>query len=233
MAIVYFPSGTKIAQRNTVSASYEVIAFASFPNTIFFFDTGSSLNAISSSVTDCISSSFALTASVALNAVAATGGGGSSTQFYEFPVQSARISGSFVTAYPNWGWALEMHQNNAAATWQMRLPTNYSSSLTNKLQFFATGSQAGTQNVYFNVQLTAITASAEVNVTGSTPQINVPLSHSFAADQPGGWLREVSLDLTGSAVTSSAFLFYKINRVGGTMTGSVAMVSNMLEWTAS
>jgi len=63
MAIIYFPKNASIIRRDTVSGSMVVESIGVSPNSIFFFDTASHLEAISSSVTDCISASYSKTAS--------------------------------------------------------------------------------------------------------------------------------------------------------------------------
>jgi len=72
MAIIYFPKNASIIRRDTVSGSMVVETIGVSPNSIFFFDTASHLEAISSSVTDCISSSYSITASYASNGISSS-----------------------------------------------------------------------------------------------------------------------------------------------------------------
>jgi hypothetical protein len=77
IAIVYFPKGSLIVQRDTISASYEQIVLATNPqNAIIYFDTGSVMNAVSAST-------LYITASYALNAGSiATGAGIGGIEFF-------------------------------------------------------------------------------------------------------------------------------------------------------
>jgi hypothetical protein len=62
MAIIYYPKNQFLYRKDTVSGSYETLAIATNPNTIIYFDTASSINAISASTLD-INVTHALTAS--------------------------------------------------------------------------------------------------------------------------------------------------------------------------
>lgn len=233
MAIVYFPKNSIISQRDTISASYEVIAAQVYPNTIFFFDSASNLSAISSSVTDAISASYAITSSFATtSSYAENAGGGSSIQTLQLPVQSAKMSGSNVNAADtNWELRFPM---SSSAIWQFRMPENYLSGLKNTIQFYPTQSQFGTQTVSWRMDLTHITQGTTASISSIVPQLQISLTHSFGLNQSASWLREESVFLTGSTLTGGDLVIYKLNRISGsadTATGSIAVVANMLEWT--
>jgi len=68
MAIIYYPIGSQIYSRNSVSSSYQQLALSVSPNTILYFDTSSTLNSLSASqfyitASNSISSSYSYTAS--------------------------------------------------------------------------------------------------------------------------------------------------------------------------
>lgn len=63
MAILYYPKGSVIARVNAWNPNYEQTVIGVNPNTVFYFDTGSGINAASASML-AITSSWALTASV-------------------------------------------------------------------------------------------------------------------------------------------------------------------------
>lgn len=71
MANIYYPQNSRILQRNTISSSYYEEVIGVLPNVVFFFNSGSQLDWISSSV-------FSLTASMAVSASYASNGGGNS-----------------------------------------------------------------------------------------------------------------------------------------------------------
>lgn len=62
MAIIYYPKGQKMYQKDTVSGSYENLVLSVNPNTVLYFDTASGINAISAS-TIMVTSSWAVSAS--------------------------------------------------------------------------------------------------------------------------------------------------------------------------
>ncbi len=71
MANIYYPQGSRIIERNTVSSSYYEEVISVLPNVVFFFNSGSQLDWISSSV-------FTLTASVAITSITSSYAGTSS-----------------------------------------------------------------------------------------------------------------------------------------------------------
>lgn len=183
--------------------------------------------------TGSLSSSYAITASYASNG---GGGGGITSSFYEFPVQSARlpaISSSRIDA-GNINWAL-LFNKTQNAYWQWRVPVNYNGNLRNTFQFYTTGSQSGIQTVTWNVYLYTITPGDFTNVSASTPTLTIPITTSLSSSQAAGYLVEQSVWLTGSAhaISGSDFMIYRLERDSGsadTATGSVALVSNMVDF---
>jgi len=189
--------------------------------------TASYIDIIPSGSTE--SASYAETASYALNA-----GGGSSTQTLQLPVYSAKMSGSAINAADT-NWELRFPTGSSpSAIWQFRMPDNYSSNLKNTIQFYPTQSQIGNSVVGWRMDLTHISNGATASVYTILPQLQVSLTHSLDFNQSASWLREESVYLTGSNLQGGDLVIYKLSRVSGsanTATGSIAVVSNMLEWT--
>ena len=165
-----------------------------------------------------------------------SGGGGSTSSFYEFPVQSARlpaVSSSRIDA-GNINWAL-LFDKSQNAYWQWRVPNNYNGNLKNTFQFYMSASQTGVQTVGWNIYLYTITPGDFTNVSASTSTLTVPITTSLSSSQVAGYLVEQSAWLTGSAhvISGSDFMIYRLERYGGvddTATSSVALVSNMVSF---
>lgn len=67
MAVVYYPKGQLIAQRDTLSASYETIVLATNPqNAVIYFDPNNNIHALSASVVS-MTASYAISSSAAVN----------------------------------------------------------------------------------------------------------------------------------------------------------------------
>jgi hypothetical protein len=175
------------------------------------------------------SASYAETASYALNA-----GGGSSTQTLQLPVYSAKMSGSAINAADT-NWELRFPTGSSpSAIWQFRMPENYSSNLKNTIQFYPTNSQSGVRTIGWRMDLTHISNGATASVYTTSPQLQVSLTHSLDLNQSSSWLREENVYITGSNLQGGDLVIYKLSRVSGsadTATGSIAVVSNMLQWT--
>jgi hypothetical protein len=139
--------------------------------------------------------------------------------------QSARLNNGAV------GWEL-LFDKGESAIWQMRIPSGYNSGLINYIQWYATASAAGTKEVLWDVYLTTITPGSSTVVTQSVPNISlIGVTSSFTQD--GGILQQTQFWLTGSPITSSDFLIYKLERHTGsadTAVGAIAVVSNTFEW---
>ena len=69
MALIYYPQSSYVSERNTESGSMVVLSLNVSPNNIFFFNTASELSALSQSVTDAISASYAKTSSFTLTTI--------------------------------------------------------------------------------------------------------------------------------------------------------------------
>lgn len=113
MVTIYYPSGSKIEERNTASGSYVVATLNVPSNAIFWFDTSGSIsssiitidsssysmNASTASVSlNSISSSYALTASIAISSSYLSGsviGSGVTT------IQQISASAYYALANPN------------------------------------------------------------------------------------------------------------------------------------
>ena len=119
MAIFYYPAGSNLSYNNAWNPGYEQLTIACNPNMVFYFDTGSQLNVASASFlyitaswahtasvtvlfsSTSVSSSYASTASYALNAAAGGGGVGmtNSMSFSTILTSSTRwITASFSEA---------------------------------------------------------------------------------------------------------------------------------------
>jgi len=112
MAVLFYPKGQILARRDSSTPLYEQLELACNPNAVIYFDTGSFPSMISSSFlyltsswaltasvtilfsSNSLSSSYADTASFALNA-AAGGGGGNTTS-------SVTPYSTIVTSSTNW-----------------------------------------------------------------------------------------------------------------------------------
>ncbi len=100
MAILYYPKGQILARLDATNPLYEQLIIANNPNTVLYFDTSSNANVISSSnlnitaswaqtasvtlifLSNSLSSSYAATASIALNALGGGSGGMTNSQSY-------------------------------------------------------------------------------------------------------------------------------------------------------
>jgi hypothetical protein len=204
-----------------ITASAGLLGTASYANNAL----SSSYITASNVIGTVNSASYALTSSYALN------GGGSSTQTLQLPVYSAKMSGSSINAAET-NWELRF-PINSSAIWQFRMPENYASDLKNTIQFYPTQSQTGTQTIGWRMDLTHISSGTTQSVYTILPQLKVSVTHSLDTNQSASWLREESVYLTGSNLQSGDLVIYKLLRISGssdTSSGSIAVVSNILQW---
>jgi hypothetical protein len=250
MAIVYYPKNSVMYKRDTTTAGYEQVVLNLNPGEILYFDTASNVTALQNGITDSISSSysftssyinpgasasFATTSSYSSNAAnSKTTLNGASSSFFILPVQSAKISvgtsGSWVVAGQQ-NWELQLDKSGSAI-WQFRMPINYSASLLNTIQFYATASQGSNAAVIWDFWTLNINPTASVVVTSSVFTLTAQVTSSMAGTA-AGVINTLQVWLTGSSVDGGDFFLYKLGRntgSGDTGSGSIAVISNTLEW---
>ena len=96
MATIFYPQSAQILTRTTSGSGYTELLIATVPNSIFWFDTGSSVSALTASQM-AITASYAGTASYVVSASYAANGGTSTVTGSLVPItSSAAVSASFV-----------------------------------------------------------------------------------------------------------------------------------------
>jgi len=171
-------------------------------------------------------------------AIITTGGGG--TGFINLPIQSAKLTGGFITA----GAGIDAGDGNwrllfdASATesglWQFRLPSTYSSALIAKLLFSMTSATSDT--VDFEVDVMALTPGTtddlDTAAFASTNEINGGTVVPAAAGRVGA----ISITLTNDdGAAAGDILFIRVNRdhddASDAATGDAELVGLTIEWT--
>lgn len=214
-------------------STYPITASWAESASLYTVVTQSTYEVTMSWASSSFSSSYSETASYAANAGGTPIPDSVTSSFYEFPVQSAKMAAT-KSAELNSGvvcWELFFWQNQSAI-WQMRVPEGYSGSLKNRIQWYATGSATGDQQVMWNVYLTTVTPGTSTVVTASSPNFEA-LGISASFQQSASWLQETTIWLTGSPVTASDLLIYKLERGTGsadTAVGPIALVNTTFEW---
>jgi hypothetical protein len=105
MALVYYPKGSVLYVRDTQNTNglYEQLALNCSPDMVLYFDTSSVVNALSSSLlVITLSSSYASTSSVALNALNAVSTGNSSSYSTILTSSTNWITASFSGSQTQW-----------------------------------------------------------------------------------------------------------------------------------
>jgi hypothetical protein len=122
------------------------------------------------------------------------------------------------------------------AVWQFRMPANYSSALTLKLQFACASTQSGTNTVKWNGYLMAVTPDTDAQDLDAD---------SFAAanagtetldnDQTAGYARELSITMTNAdSVAGGDYCRLKVERdTTDTATGDIELRNAVLEYTTT
>jgi hypothetical protein len=77
-----------------------------------------------------------------------------------------------------------------------------------------------------------VTPGASTVVSQSYPNFEI-LGYTSSFNQSGSWLQETDIWLTGSPITSSDMIIYRLERGTGsadTAVGAIAVVNNIFEW---
>lgn len=126
------------------------------------------------------------------------------------------------------------------AFWQFRMPGNYASGGTLRLQVKNKGAQTGTNAFIVKAALAAVTPGAAENADSKQLPVHDTATHTLAANQAAGVVTELSIALSATALNSVAagdWVAVMIGRnqdaAGDTATGDMALIDGALEYTTT
>ena len=156
------------------------------------------------------------------------------------PVQSAKLPSSNPVQIDggetNWRLLFD-DTTSESGWWQFRMPTNYASGLTAKLQLACVSTQTedDEKTVKFGVSVMAVTPedAADIN-TESYDTVNTG-TKTLSTNQTAKYLKELSLALSNAdSVAAGDYIKVKVARdISDTCVGDVSLVALSLEYTAS
>lgn len=177
-------------------------------------------------------------------AVTFTHGNSATTGFLNLPVQSAKITGGFITAGAgidagdgNWRLLFDASATESAL-WQFRLPSTYTSGLIAKLLFSMTSATSDT--VDFEVDVMALTPGSaddlDTAAFASTNEINGPGEKSTGVPDAAGKIAAISITLSNDdGAVAGDLIFIRVNRdhddASDAATGDAELVGLTIEWT--
>lgn len=156
------------------------------------------------------------------------------------PVQSAKIGGAFVSTGAQieggagqWKLLYDASQGETGI-WQFRLPANYSTTPTIKLQYVMASATSG--GVVFDVDIMAVSDGDAVGIgTASFDAIN---TGSAIVANTAGYMQELSLTLlTVDSMLAGDLVCLRVTRdvadAGDTATGDMQLLAASFEYTTS
>jgi len=157
------------------------------------------------------------------------------------PVQSAKLPSTNPAAIDggevNWRLLFDDTVEDESCTWQFRMPANYASGLTAKIQFSLASTASGDDTAAFQVSVLAVTPDdAEDIVTGSAYDTANAGTKALANNQTAGYLKELSIALTNAdSVAAGDYVKIKLNRdvSADDVVGDLEVVAFSLEFTTS
>ena len=157
------------------------------------------------------------------------------------PVQSAKLPATNPAAIDggevNWRLLFDDGATAETCTWQFRMPANYASALTAKLQFSVMSTQTGddAKTVKFGVSVMAVTPEDAADiVTESFDTVNTG-TKTLATNQTAGYLKDLSVTLTNAdSVAAGDYVKIKLAKdVTDTVVGDTEVVAFSLEFTTT
>jgi len=158
------------------------------------------------------------------------------------PVQSAKLTGDFITNPAginggNNGWSLDFDASQTeSAVWQFRMPANYASDLTAKLQY--TMASATADKVDLEVEIMAVSDGDAADVdTASFDSVN-EVAGGTTVPGTAGYLDEISITCSNDdSVAAGDLVIVRVNRDhddgDDTATGDLELRAFSLEYTTS
>ncbi len=165
-------------------------------------------------------------------------GGGGGTGFIELPVQSAKLTGGFITSGAridagdgNWRLLFDT-ASTESGLWQFRMPSTYSSAPIAKLQYSMVSATSG--KVDWEVDVQAV-ADGEAVITASFDTTN-EVSGGTTVPGTAGLLDSISIALSNDdSVAAGELVYIRVNRdhddADDTATGDAELVGLTIEWT--
>lgn len=155
------------------------------------------------------------------------------------PVQSAKLPASNPAQIDggevNWRLLFD-DTTDESCTWQFRMPVNYASGLTAKLQFSCASTQTGELTAAFEVAVMAVTPDDAADiVTDSYDTVNAG-TKALANNQTTGYLKELSIALTNAdSLAAGDYIKIKLNRdvSADDVVGDLEVVAFSLEYTTT
>jgi hypothetical protein len=123
-----------------------------------------------------------------------------------------------------------------SCTWQFRMPANYSSGLTAKIQFSCASTQDGDLTAAFQVSVMAVTPDDAADIVTDSYDTANAGTKALATDQTAGYLKELSIALTNAdSVAASDYVKVKLNRdvSEDDVVGDLEVVAFSLEFVTS
>ena len=156
------------------------------------------------------------------------------------PVQSAKLTGAFVTASAaidagDGNWRLLFDDSTTeSAVWQFRMPSNYSAGLTAKLGYSMTSATA--DKVDLEVEVMAVTDGDAADIGSASFATLNEVSGGTTVPGTAGYLDEVSIALSNAdSVAAGDLVYIRVNRdhddADDTATGDLELVYLVIEWT--
>ena len=155
------------------------------------------------------------------------------------PVQSAKLPTSNMPAIDagegNWRLLFD-DTTDESCTWQFRMPVNYASGLTAKIQFSLLTTAAGEDTAAFQVSVMAVTPDDAADIVTDSYDTANDGTKSLATDQTAGYLKELSITLTNAdSVAAGDYVKIKLNRdvSEDDVAGDLEVVAFSLEFTTT
>jgi hypothetical protein len=217
MAIIYYPKSQFMYRKDTVSASFETLVLECSPNTILYFDTGSGLTGISSSIIEA-TCSYSITASYALSGYSGSGGGGGSL-----------VTGSTYPITASWSVTASYAMNGGGSGGSLTTGSTYpiTASWAKSASYYPGDGYYITNNIFTTVTNTAYTASdsdiGKFILFFSSSPITIYLPSYLSSNYIAIYFQSGSGALTITSDPSVTVL----NRYNYTSTGGVGSVVNI------
>ena len=156
------------------------------------------------------------------------------------PVQSAKISGSFITAGAgisggDGAWKLLFDASSTeSALWQFKMPSNYASGLTAKLQYSMASATA--DKVDWEVEVMAVADGEDID-TASFDSVN-EVAGGTTVPGTAGFVDTISITLTNAdSIAANELCIIRVNRDhdddDDTATGDAELLTLSLEYTTT
>ncbi len=132
------------------------------------------------------------------------------------PVQAAKLPTSNAPGIDagegNWRLLFD-DTTDESCRWQFRMPANYASGLTAKIQFSLAATAAGIDTVAFQVGVMAVTDGDAADIVTDSFDTTNDATLALENNQTAGYLREISITLTNAdSLAAGDYVKIQINR---------------------